>query len=126
MNYKEIPKAVRATLSICPAKNVRVVDGDTIQADVQLPAWTKLVMREYARFTGIDAPPAGTPEGDKATAWLKEKIGDKPVMLIIKNSRDLHGRLYAEVWLEGEDKSLNQQLVEAGVAVVYKDLEMEE
>lgn len=118
-----ILKAASAALSICPAANVRVVDGDTIVADVGLPAWTKVSMREYVRFTGVDAPPAGTSNGDKATAWLKEKLGDKPVTLVVKNSRDQHGRVLAEVWLDGEDKSVNTQLVEAGMAVIYKDLE---
>jgi len=124
--FNGILKAASASLSICPATNVRVVDGDTIVADVKLPAWTKTTMREYVRLTGIDAPPAGTPDGDKAAAWLREKIGDKSVSLVIKNSRDQHGRLLAEVWLDGEQKSVNQQLVEAGHAVIYKDLEVED
>ncbi|HQW34722.1 MAG TPA: thermonuclease family protein [Thermoflexales bacterium] len=124
--FNGILKAASAALSIHTAKNVRVVDGDTIYADIDAPKWMRETRGEYVRFTGIDAPAAGTPEGDKATAWLKDKIGDNQVTLIIKNSRDLHGRLYAEAWLEGEGKSLNQQLVEAGAAVVYKDLEMEE
>ncbi len=121
--FNGILKAASASLSICPASNVRVVDGDTIYADVVAPKWMRETRGEYVRFTGVDAQPAGTPEGDRATAWLKDKLANKNVTLVIKPSRDLHGRLYAEVWLDGEDKSVNQQLVEAGHAVVYKDLE---
>mgnify|MGYP000918136019 CR=1 FL=1 len=121
--FNGILKAASAALSICPAANVRVVDGDTIVADVGLPAWTKVSMREYVRFTGVDAQPAGTQAGNDAAAWLVAKLGAKPVTLVIKNSRDPHGRLLAEVWLDGEQKSVNTQLVEAGHAVIYKDLE---
>jgi len=123
--FNGILKAASASLSICPATNVRVVDGDTIVADVKLPAWTKTTMREYVRLTGIDAPPIARPEGEAAAAWLREKIGDKSVSLVIKNSRDQHGRLLAEVRLDGESKSVNDQLVEAGHAVIYKDFEVE-
>lgn len=111
-----------------------VVDGDTIDVDIEFdfPKWVKelssLVLKPRVRFTGIDAPPyeKDNPQspGKPAFDFLVSKIppGTK-VKMAIKTYRDKYARIYAEVWVDGEDKSVNQQLVEAGHAIIYKDLE---
>jgi endonuclease YncB( thermonuclease family) len=94
---------------------VNVVDGDTFDADVALPAG--LTARARVRLLGVDCPEVHgktKAAGDAATEFTKEALGGRDVIL---RSRELDsfGRWLAEVWTDG--RHLNSMLVDAGHAV---------
>lgn len=101
----------------------KVIDGDTIDVDIDLGFGTWLHGRRL-RLYGLDTPEKNTPEGVKAkqftTDWVSKYI-DKDGMLVIKtlsDKPDKYGRLLATVY--GETKaSLNDELLSSGNAKAY-------
>ncbi len=112
-------KADRYTYS---AKVLRVIDGDTVEADIDLGfhTWRRA---ERLRLARIDAPEirGGSREkGFAAKKWLSELIEGQ--WLIVRtvadksgrDSRGSFGRYLVELFYEG--KNLNDELVKAGHA----------
>ena len=102
---------------------VRIIDGDTVEADVQLGFHVSL--RGMFRLSGINTPEIrGTerPLGLAAKAYLQILIDDLTNgtrELVIKTKKDKtgkYGRYLAELWVDEVD--LNKTLVEAGHAVI--------
>lgn len=88
----------------------RVVDGDTLD----------LSNGDTVRLLGIDAPEAGTVEGDRATRRLTELTLDQPVTLASgTQDEDRYGRKLRYVEVNGEDVGL--ELLEEGLAVARYD-----
>lgn len=101
----------------------RVVDGDTVHAAVDLgfDEWRNMTLRLY----GINAPEMGTPEGQAAKVYLISLLADYdaswlPVLMTThKDKREKYGRYLAELFLEGETASVNEQMILGGHAVRY-------
>jgi len=96
----------------------RVVDGDTVHADVDcgLDIHTRLTIRLY----GVNAPEARAPGGKEAADWLRGKIEGKVVRIeTYKDRREKFGRYLATIYALDETDSVNQQLLDAGHAVAY-------
>jgi micrococcal nuclease len=98
-----------------PAVVTRVVDGDTIHADLR--------GRDLnVRLIGIDTPevdPSIGVEcfGDEASRFTERMLGRRSVRLELDVERhDRYGRVLAYVWLDGE--LFNERLVRTGHAVV--------
>jgi len=100
---------------------VRVIDGDTVEADVQLGF--RVSLRTTFRLRGIDAPElrgAERPEGLAAKEYLQRSISELTHgthELTIRTHKDRtgkYGRYLAELWIG--DTNLNQALVTAGHA----------
>lgn len=100
----------------------RVVDGDTL--DVDLPDGNRPTT--LIRLRGIDAPDIAhaTDEtdafyGPEAKNFLRKQVEGRRVTLRLdpnRPARDKHDRLLAYVHLEGELRSVNERLIEAGCA----------
>ncbi|MCZ6816234.1 MAG: thermonuclease family protein [Planctomycetota bacterium] len=100
----------------------RVVDGDTL--DVDLPDGHRAVTR--IRLRGIDCPeiahgPDGQddPYGPEAAESALILVLDKRVRIALdpmRKTRDRYGRLLAYVYLADTDESLNERLLEEGLA----------
>ncbi len=100
----------------------RVVDGDTL--DVDLPDGDRAITR--IRLRGIDCPeialgPDGhdDPYGPEATESALILVLDKRVRIALdpmRKTRDRYGRLLAYVYLTDTDESLNERLLEEGLA----------
>jgi micrococcal nuclease len=82
-----------------PARVVRVVDGDTILADV-------FGRVQYVRYIGIDTPETvkpGTPVqcyGPRAHSFNRQLVGGRGVRLVFdRERRDVYGRLLAYVYV---------------------------
>jgi endonuclease YncB( thermonuclease family) len=97
------------------AKDVRVIDGDTI-----------VLNDEKIRFSGIDAPElkqtCGGPNkkifcGKLAKKHLIKKIGKK-TPLCVNEGRDVYKRILAECFINGE--SLSSFMVRSGYAFAYR------
>lgn len=95
---------------------LRVVDGDTVHAEVDLGM--DIRVRATLRLAGINAPEIGTPTGVAARAFLAERLGLGA--LVIRTTRDRREKFgrYLATLLVG-DLNLNEAMVAAGHAVPY-------
>lgn len=98
---------------------VRVIDGDTVDLVIDLGLHVQTATR--VRLLGLNAAEHGTPEGDAATAWLRDKL---PVgyLLMVRTKKDKtekYGRWLGTLIRSGETTSLNTQLIEAGHAKTW-------
>tara|TARA_R100001594_G_scaffold89862_1_gene124348 strand:+ start:11901 stop:12287 length:387 start_codon:yes stop_codon:yes gene_type:complete len=107
------------------AKLVRVVDGDTCDAmiDLGFDTWVK----KRIRFAGVDTWESRTrnkeekKKGLEAKAYTKKMLesSDEGNFTLKSYGTGKYGRVLGEIFLEGEDVSLNQLLKENGHAYEY-------
>ena len=105
-------------------KLVRVVDGDTadVLIDLGFDTWRK----SRLRFKGVDTWEKRTRDkeekvkGIAASAFTQKYLEMNEGNFVIQSfGKGKYGRVLAEIFIEGEDKSLNQLLIENGHAYVY-------
>ncbi|GAA5416601.1 SPbeta prophage-derived endonuclease YokF [Paraliobacillus ryukyuensis] len=96
------------------AKVKRVIDGDTIQVEVN-------GQEENVRMLLVDTPETKHPNlpkqpfGEDATAFAKEILTDQNIKLEFDGpTRDKYDRLLAYIWIDG--KLFNEWLLEKGLA----------
>lgn len=103
------------------AKVTRVIDGDTIVADVKL-GFSLWKHDETIRLNGIDAPELkgeSRERGKIARDYLKTLILDQEVQLeTFDDKRDRWGRLVAGVYV-ADMQSITAMLLERGHAIPY-------
>lgn len=91
---------------------VGISDGDTLKCLTD-------AKKEYrVRLAQIDAPESRQPFGGRSKQQLSELVFGRTVMLK-GNLEDRYGRLVSQVVLDGLD--INKQMVELGMAWVYRD-----
>lgn len=97
---------------------LRVVDGDTVQLDVDLGLETsrKLSVRLY----GLNAPERNTSDGKKSMAWLIARLANIKQLYIAteKDRQEKFGR-YLAVLYDEAGANINRELIEAGLAKEY-------
>ena len=106
-------------------KLVRVVDGDTCDAmiDLGFNVWVK----NRIRFMGVDAWESRTRnkeekvKGLAAKAYVKDLLenSDDGKFSIISHGVGKYGRVLGELFVKGHDKSVNELLKENGHAYEY-------
>ena len=102
-------------------KVTRVVDGDTIDVNIDLgfSIWHKA----RVRMSGIDTPESRTRNkkekvlGLAAKARLKELLKSQKVSILCTKEKGKFGRVLADVRVN--DKSINLQLIDEGHAREY-------
>ena len=107
-------------------KLVRVVDGDTCDAmiDLGFKTWVK----KRIRFKGVDCWESRTRDLDEkkkglaAKAYTKELLENSDEGKFVLKSYGLgkYGRVLADLFVKGNDKSINQLLLENGHAYEYE------
>tara|TARA_R100001086_G_scaffold12625_1_gene6582 strand:- start:101 stop:475 length:375 start_codon:yes stop_codon:yes gene_type:complete len=111
-----------------PCKVTRVVDGDTI--DVNIDLGFKIWHRARVRMLGIDTPESRTRNlaekamGLASKARLKEMLKGKSVTIECTKAKGKFGRVLANVWAADKKAGavaicLNNQLCEEGYARPY-------
>jgi micrococcal nuclease len=102
------------------AKVIEVIDGDTIVADVttRLFGRTATFHNVHVRLLGVNTPEKGQPKADLATHHTTSRLLGKDVILRNDQTVDVFDRLLATVLIDGVD--FNQELLDEGLAVVYK------
>ena len=104
----------------------KVVDGDTIDVDIDLGFSVSFFSR--VRLAGIDTPESRTTDAKEKALGLevKEKIKKELAAakdVVIKtekpDSSEKYGRILGWVFLDGADVSLNQKLINEGYAWTY-------
>ena len=104
----------------------KVVDGDTI--DVEIDLGFDISFSSRVRLAGIDTPESRTTDkmekalGLEAKSFLKNAI-DSAKTVVIKtekmDSSEKYGRILGWVFLDGSDKSINEEMIAAGHAWGY-------
>jgi len=104
----------------------RIVDGDTIDADIDLGFDISLTKR--IRLAGIDTPESRTKDLDEkklgldAKYWLKHRLEDAEDIIIrteLPDSTEKYGRIIGNLYINGEEVSLNNQMITEGYALAY-------
>ena len=98
----------------------RVIDGDTIKAAIDL-GFGIVYQPNSLRLAGIDCPELRK-DGEKALAakkYVEDAVLNKEVSLkSLKTGK--YGRYLVFIYQEGKKQSLNDELVEKGLAKAYK------
>jgi micrococcal nuclease len=107
-------------------KVTKVVDGDTIDVDIDLGFDISFSSR--VRLAGIDTPESRTRDkmekalGLEAKAYLKSQI-DSAKTIVIKtekmNSSEKYGRILGWLFLDGSTVSMNEKMIADGYAWEY-------
>lgn len=103
------------------ARLIRIVDGDTVwlRVDLGFRTWVESAFRLF----GIDAPEVHgvTKEaGMAASEFLRAQLTEKPLRIMSKGL-DKYGRWLALIYADGNPKSVNSLLIEAGHAVTFME-----
>jgi len=104
----------------------KVVDGDTIDASIDLGFDISLEKR--IRLAGVDTPESRTKDAEEkklgldAKDWLKHRLQFAKDIIIrteLPDSTEKYGRIIGHLFINGEDASLNNQMISEGYALAY-------
>lgn len=104
----------------------KVVDGDTIDASIDLGFDISLTKR--IRLAGVDTPESRTTDakekalGLEVKEWLKHRLeGAKDILIKteLPDSTEKYGRIIGHLYINGETSSINNQMVAEGYAWEY-------
>jgi micrococcal nuclease len=104
----------------------KVVDGDTIDASIDLGFDISLEKR--IRLAGVDTPESRTTDlkekamGLESKEWLKKKLeGAKDIIIKteLPDSTEKYGRIIGHLFINGQETSLNNQMIDEGYALAY-------
>lgn len=104
----------------------KVVDGDTIDVDIDLGF--SISYSQRLRLAGIDTPESRTTDkfektlGIESKDYLKHKLKDAKDIVVKTekpDSSEKYGRILGWVYVDGNTKSLNEQMIEDGYAWSY-------
>jgi micrococcal nuclease len=103
-----------------------VVDGDTI--DVLIDLGFDILFASRVRLAGIDTPESRTKDKDEkvlgleSKEYLKKRLNDAKNVIIKTekmDSSEKYGRILGWIYVNGESKSLNHEMIEKGYAWGY-------
>ena len=106
---------------------IKVVDGDTIDADIDLGFDISLSKR--IRLAAVDTPESRTADanekkyGLESKEWLKHKVENAKNTLIkteLPDSTEKYGRIIGHLYINDQETSLNNQMIVEGYAWPYK------
>ena len=117
-------------------KVVRVIDGDTVDVDIDLGfgVWLR---KSRIRLLGVDTPESRTRDKEEkkyglaAKAFLKKSLGTNPILKTTKDGKGKFGRILGEFIVEVADQdeflhqnhmqriSINELLIDNHHAVRY-------
>lgn len=104
-----------------------IYDGDTMK--VVVDAGFGIFTKQTLRLHGINAPEmkgADKENGKITRDWLREKVykamedgGPGVSIKTYKDKKGKYGRLLADVFINGEEKSLNDQMLTEGLVIPF-------
>jgi len=107
-------------------KITNVVDGDTIDVDIDLGF--SISYSQRVRLAGIDTPESRTTDkaekalGLEAKEYIKSKVKEAKDIIIKTqkpDSSEKYGRILGWLYVDGSSKSINEQMIEDGYAWGY-------
>ena len=99
----------------------RIIDGDTIDVNIDLGFDVKIKQR--VRLYGINTPEVRTKDlkekekGIEATEYLKKILQRTFIIQTILNKRGKYGRVLGIIWVKEEN--INERMVNEGYATKY-------
>lgn len=107
------------------AEIVRVIDADTVVADIDL-GFNVVLRDEHLRLFGIDAPERGTQAWKVGGDKLRERIIDQTLYICTqrmktkeREAKGSFGRYLATIFIDGEN--INEWVLDEGLAQVRED-----
>ena len=101
----------------------RVIDGDTVDLDIDLGFGVTLSHR--VRLKDIDAPETRTKdlvekaEGLAAKEWLIKELSREGEWVIETTKEDKYGRILGTLYLVGDPVTVNERMLNQGIANPY-------
>lgn len=107
------------------ARYLNNYDGDTCVLAIDLGFG--IALEQTVRLNGIDCAELKTGDrkaaGKAAKVWLESKLSGARLTVTTykpgRGSNDKYGRILADLTVLGEEMTVNQQMIEAGLAVAY-------
>lgn len=102
---------------------MRVVDGDTVDVEIDLGFGVSLYHR--VRLKNVNAPEVHTADhtekvkGLASKAWLTAELTNDKKWIIETTKEDKYGRYLGVFFTEGEPCSLNDRMLECGMAAPF-------
>ena len=104
-------------------KITKVIDGDTIDVDIDLGFGITISHR--VRLKDIDAPETRTKDleekerGLAAKVWLEEQLSREGEWVIETYKEDKYGRILGTLYLVGDSVTINEWMINEGIAESY-------
>ena len=104
-------------------KITKIVDGDTVDLDIDLGF--NVTISHRIRLKDIDAPETRTTNleekkrGLEAKVWLEEQLSREGEWIIETTKEDKYGRMLGTLYLIGEPVTVNEKMLNEGIAVPY-------
>ncbi len=101
----------------------RVIDGDTIDVDIDLGFWITVSYR--VRLKDIDAAETRTKDlvekakGLAAKVWLEGQLSREGEWIIETTKEDKYGRILGTLYLVGDPVTLNERMLNEGMVELY-------
>jgi len=101
----------------------RVVDGDTIDLDIDLGF--SITVSHRVRLKDIDAPETRTKDlaekekGIEAKAWLEKELSREGEWIIETHKEDKYGRILGTLYCVGDATTINERMLNEGIATPY-------
>jgi micrococcal nuclease len=101
----------------------RIVDGDTL--DVSIDLGFGITISHRVRLKGIDAAETRTKdliekaEGLAAKVWIEKELSREGEWVIETTKEDKYGRILGTLYLVGDPVTLNERMLNEGIAKPY-------
>lgn len=120
---RRVYKTINMNMYQYNVKISKVVDGDTVDVDIDL-GFSTILKKQRVRMMGIDTPESRTRDlvekkfGKAAKAHLK-KILQAEQITLVSHDKGKFGRILGELFVNGEEISVNQRMINDHHAVPY-------
>jgi micrococcal nuclease len=101
----------------------RVIDGDTVDLDIDLGF--SITLKQRVRLKDIDAAETRTKdlsektEGLAAKVWLEKELAREGEWIIETTKEDKYGRILGTLYLVGDPVTVNERMLNEGIAYPY-------
>lgn len=108
-------------------KNIeRVIDGDTIIASIDVGF--NITVRERIRLKDVNTPEITSLDleeknkGLKSKEWLQKELSREGEWIIETQKDDKYGRILGTLYLVGDPVTVNERMLNEGLAVPYNKI----
>jgi micrococcal nuclease len=101
----------------------RVIDGDTVDVDIDLGF--SITLSHRVRLKGINAAETKTlnleekNKGIQARLWLEKELSKPGEWVIDTTKEDKYGRILGTLYLVGDPVTVNERMLNEGIAEPY-------
>lgn len=126
MELSPQPRLIPVEMQKYKAKLIRIIDGDTIDAEIEVGF--DIFVRKRIRLWGIDAPETRSKNKREVKAGKKTLKRLKAILAVSDGQFELvthgdgkFGRCLGEIFVKDHSESVNQVLINEGLAEKYDE-----